>query len=128
MDYSMFLAKFWGWYLIIYFTILSFNPKRIKQFFVYLNNDKFLIISSFLAIMMGLINILLHNVWEFSWKLIITIIAWSSLVIGLSLFIFPRRTIAFLKYINVKWVQVIYTLLLLIGLYLLNVVYNIVPV
>lgn len=128
MDYSMFLAKFWGWYLIIYFTILSFNPKRIKQFFVYLNNDKFLIISSFLAIMMGLINILLHNVWEFSWKLIITIIAWSSLVIGLSLFIFPRRTIAFLKYINVKWVQVIYTLLLLVGLYLLNVVYNIVPV
>ncbi|QFZ53689.1 hypothetical protein FEZ18_02155 [Oceanihabitans sp. IOP_32] len=128
MDYSMFLAKFWGWYLIIYFTILSFNPKRIKQFFVYLNNDKFLIISSFLAIMMGLINILLHNVWEFSWKLIITIIAWSSLVIGLSLFIFPRRTIAFLKYINVKWVQVIYTLLLLVGLYLLNVVYNVVPV
>lgn len=124
----MFLAKFWGWYLIIYFTILSFNPKRIKQFFVYLNNDKFLIISSFLAIMMGLINILLHNVWEFSWKLIITIIAWSSLVIGLSLFIFPRRTIAFLKYINVKWVQVIYTLLLLVGLYLLNVVYNVVPV
>lgn len=124
----MFLAKFWGWYLIIYFTILSFNPKRIKQFFTYLNDEKFLIISSFLAIMLGLINILFHNIWELSWKLIITIIAWSSLSIGLALFIFPTRTIAFLKYINIKWVQVIYTLLLLVGLYLLNVVYNVVPV
>ena len=28
---SFFLAKFWGWYLIIFFAILSFNPKRIIQ-------------------------------------------------------------------------------------------------
>ena len=33
MDNSIFLAKFWGWYLIIFFFILSFNPKRIKQIF-----------------------------------------------------------------------------------------------
>ena len=28
---SIFLAKFWGWYLITFFVLLSFNPKRIKQ-------------------------------------------------------------------------------------------------
>ncbi|WP_339895468.1 hypothetical protein [uncultured Algibacter sp.] len=127
MDNSIFLAKFWGWYLIIFFLILSFNPKRIKQIFNDLNDEKFLIISSFVAIIIGLLNILFHNIWEPNWKLIITLIGWVSLFIGLSLFIFPKRTIAILKFINIKLVQVIYTLLFLTGLFLLNIVYGIVP-
>ena len=128
MDNSIFLAKFWGWYLIIFFLILSLNPKRIKQIFNDLNDEKFLIVTSFVAIIVGLLNILFHNIWEPNWKLIITLIGWVSLFIGLSLFIFPARTITILKFINVKLVQVIYTLLFFTGLFLLNVVYEIIPI
>ncbi|MFD1163939.1 hypothetical protein [Hwangdonia seohaensis] len=128
MDHSIFLAKFWGWYLIIFFLILSFKPKRIKQFFNNLNDEKHLTISSFIAIIMGLLNILFHNIWEPNWKLIITLMGWITLLVGLSLFIVPKRTIAVLKFINIKLVQLIYTLLFLIGLFLLNMVYGIVPV
>ncbi|WP_242084629.1 hypothetical protein [Aestuariivivens sediminis] len=127
MDISIFLAKFWGWYLIIFFLILSLNPKRIKQIFTDLKDEKFLIISSFMAILFGLINILLHNIWEPNWKFIITLMGWISLILGLLLFIFPKRTIALLQFINIKLVQVIYTLLFFTGLFLLNMVYNIVP-
>lgn len=127
MDYSIFLAKFWGYYLLIFFVILSFNPKRIRQIFNDLNDEKFLIILSFLSIIIGLLNILFHNIWESNWKLIITLIGWISLFIGLSLFIFPKRTIDWLKFINIKFVQVIYTLLFLIGLFLLNIAYSIIP-
>jgi hypothetical protein len=128
MDNSIFLAKFWGWYLIIFFLILSFNPKRIKQIFTDLNDEKFLIMTAFLAIIVGLLNILFHNIWEPSWKLIITLIGWISLFIGLALFIFPNRTIPSLELINIKFVQVIYMLLFFTGLFLLNMVYEIVPV
>ena len=128
MNNSIFLAKFWGWYLIIFFLILSFNPKRIKQIFNNLNDEKFLIVTSFVAIIVGLLNILFHNIWEPNWKLIITFIGWVSLFIGLSLFIFPKRTVAILKFINIKLVQVIYTLLFFIGIYLLNVVYGVIPI
>jgi len=128
MDNSIFLAKFWGWYLIIFFLILSFNPKRIKQIFTDLNDEKFLILTAFLAIIVGLVNILFHNVWELNWKIIITLIGWFSLFIGLALFIFPNRTIPSLELINIKFVQVIYMLLFFIGLFLLNIVYEIVPV
>ncbi|WP_295986344.1 hypothetical protein [uncultured Algibacter sp.] len=128
MDNSIFLAKFWGWYLIIFFLILSLNPKRIKQIFNDLNDEKFLIVTSFVAIIVGLLNILFHNIWEPNWKLIITLIGWVSLFIGLSLFIFPARTITILKFINIKLVQVIYTLLFFTGLFLLNVVYEIIPI
>jgi hypothetical protein len=126
MDNSIFLAKFWGWYLIIFFLILSFNPKRIKQIFNDLNDEKFLILSALIAIIIGLLNILFHNIWEPNFKSIITSIGWLSLLIGLSLFIFPKQTVSWLKFINVKLVQVIYTLLFLIGIFLLNEVYNII--
>jgi membrane associated rhomboid family serine protease len=127
MESSLFLAKFWGWYLIIFFLILSFNPKRIKQIFTDLKDEKFLIITSFIAIMVGLINILFHNIWEPSWRLIITLLGWMSLFIGLALFIFPNRTIPSLELINIKFVQTIYMLLFFIGVFLLNIAYDIIP-
>ena len=127
MNISIFLAKFWGWYLIIFFLILSLNPKRIKQIFTDLKDEKFLIITSFIAIIVGLINILFHNIWEPSWKLIITLIGWMSLFIGLALFIFPNRTIPSLELINIKFVQTIYMMLFFIGVFLLNIVYEIIP-
>jgi len=126
MDNSIFLAKFWGWYLIIFFLILSLNPKRIKQIFDDLKDEKFLIISSFVAIIVGLLNILFHNIWEPSYKLIITLIGWLALFIGLALFIFPKHTIIWLDFINIKLVQVIYTLLFFTGLFLLNIAYGVV--
>jgi hypothetical protein len=128
MDNSIFLAKFWGWYLIIFFLILSLNPKRIKQIFNDLKDEKFLIIFSFMAIIVGLLNILFHNFWEPNYKLIITLIGWTSLFLGLALFMFPKPTVKWLVLINIKMVQVIYTLLFLIGIFLLNIVYGIVPV
>ena len=128
MNISIFLAKFWGWYLIIFFLILSFNPKRIKQIFADLKDEKFLIITAFIAIMIGLLNILFHNIWELNWKLIITLIGWISLFIGLALFIFPNRTIPSLEFINIKFVQTIYMLLFFMGLFLLNMVYDIIPI
>ena len=125
-EVSIFLAKFWGWYFIIFFLILSFNPKRIVQVIKDLEDQKFVIVISFLAIVIGLLNILFHNIWEDNWRLIITFIGWIALFIGLSLFIFPKRTVLWLDYLNIKFVQVIYMMLFFVGLFLLNMGYGIV--
>lgn len=126
MDISIFLAQFWGWYLLIFFFVLSFNPIRIKQIFTDFSDQKFSIITAFLAIIMGLISILLHNVWKPDWRFLITILGWSSLFFGLALFIFPNPSRKRLEIINVKYVQVIYVLLFLIGIFLLNMGYQLV--
>jgi hypothetical protein len=125
-EISIFLAKFWGWYLIIFFLILSFNPKRIVQVIKDLEDQKFVILISFVAIVIGLLNILFHNIWEDDWRLIITIIGWIALLIGLSLFIFPKRTVLWLDYLNIKFVQILYMMLFFLGLFLLNMGYGIV--
>lgn len=121
MDTSLFLAKFWGWYLLIFFFILSYNPTRIKQIFEDLKDQKFLILTAFIAIIIGLLNILFHNVWRADWTIMVTLLGWISLGVGLFLFIFPSPAGKWLDYINVKLVQVIYVILFLIGIYLINV-------
>lgn len=126
MDISILFAKFWGWYLIIFFLILSLNPKRIRQIFDDLEDEKFLILFAFLAINTGLITLLFHNVWELNYKLLVTCIGWMSLFLGLALFILPKQTASWLKIVNIKLVQVSYMLLFFVGIYLLNIAYGIV--
>lgn len=126
METSLFLAKFWGWYLLIFFFILSFNPVRIKQIFDDLKDEKFQILTAFIAIVLGLLNILFHNVWEPDWRFIITLLGWASMFLGLGLFLFPVSTTKKLEVLNVKLVQTIYVLLFLLGVFLLNMGYQIV--
>ncbi len=126
MEVSLFLAKFWGWYLLIFFFILSLNPVRIRQIFEDLKDQKFLILIAFLAIIIGLLNILFHNVWEADWRFLITALGWLALFMGLALFIFPERTTRKLEIIDIKLVQVLYALLLLLGIFLLNMGYQLV--
>ena len=126
MDVSIFLAEFWGWYFILFFTILSFYPARIKQMIADLNDEKFLLLAAFIGVVIGLLSVLFHNIWEFNWKGMITIIGWTILLEGVFLFSFPKQTIKWLKLINFKFIQLIYFLLLIVGILLLNVVYGIV--
>ena len=114
MDVSIFLAKFWGWYLIIFFLVLSFNPSRIRQIFEDLKDQKFVILAAFMAIIVGLLNILFHNTWESDWTIIITIIGWVALCEGLLLFSFPNVVAKWLEFIHIKLVHVIYMLLFLV--------------
>ncbi|NJY63855.1 hypothetical protein HC174_13985 [Salinimicrobium sp. CDJ15-81-2] len=126
MEISLFLAKFWGWYLLIFFFVLSFNPVRIRQIFDDLKDEKFQILSAFIAIVVGLLSILFHNKWVPDWRFIITILGWAALFFGLGLFIFPVPTTRRLEVLNVKLVQTIYFLLFLLGIFLLNMGYQIV--
>lgn len=127
MEISLFLAKFWGFYLIIFFLVLSFNPQRIRDIFEYLKDPKFALITAFVAIIIGLLNLLFHNDWANDWTIIITLIGWASLFMGIMLFTFPRRSAAAIQMENVKLVQVIYVLLFLLGIFLLNMGFAVVP-
>jgi hypothetical protein len=126
MDTSLFLLKFWGWYFVIFFFILSFNPSRIKQIIEDLKDQKFTILISFITIVVGLLNILAHNIWEPSIELLVTLFGWSALLKGILLFTFPKQMIRLITYANIQLIQVLYILLFLVGMFLLNAAYNIV--
>jgi len=41
--------------------------------------------------LMGLITVILHNVWVYSWKVMITILGWSTLIKGISKIGWPEQ-------------------------------------
>ncbi|TDQ21968.1 hypothetical protein [Tenacibaculum caenipelagi] len=127
MDISIFLLKFWGWYCIIFFFVLSFNPKRVKQIVDNLKDARFLIVLSLFAIIIGLLNVLAHNIWESNIKLLVTLFGWLALIKGIVLFTFPKRAIGWLEQTNLKFIQAMYILLFFLGLFMLNEAYGIVP-
>jgi hypothetical protein len=106
--------------------VLSFNPKRIRQIVDDLQDQKFTILISFIAIIIGLINVLLHNVWEANISLLITLFGWAALLKGILLFTYPKLIVKWITLFNIKFVQVLYILLLFIGVFLLNKAYGIV--
>jgi len=127
MDISIFLAKFWGWYFLLFFALFIIYPKRIKQMFAFAKDDKFMIILSILGIIIGLLHILSHNLWVKDWRVIITLFGWFSLAKGISQFAFPGFANKWIENIDFKWFQFFLFLLFLIGLILLNQAYQWVP-
>lgn len=123
-DSSIYLAQFWGWYMVLFCGLLIMRPKRAEQLLSYLEDDKYLVITSLLAIIMGLITITLHNIWEPNWKLIITLIGWSALVKGIIRFTFPITALKAINNLNMKWMPILFVALFFIGLLLLNQVYQ----
>ena len=126
-DITLFLAEFWGWFIIIFCVILLINPKRASQLIMDLEHEKHLVIPAVVSIVLGLVFILLHNVWTLNWKLIITLLGWATLLKGIHLFAFPKNTLKFIDTINQRWLPLYYIVLFLLGLILLNQVHQIVP-
>lgn len=124
MDNSIFLAEFWGWYLIVFFSLIIINTKRIKQMLDYVKDEKFLLLFSFIAIIIGLINIIIHNVWSSDWRVIITLFGWSALFKGILFFSFPGFAKNKVMKFSTKRLPYILILLFFMGLFLLNKVYN----
>ncbi len=124
METSYFLAKFWGWYLFVFFLVLSVKPERIKQIFNDFKDSKFALLTAFLAFIIGLLNILFHNYWDTSWIIIITLLGWICFGLGIVLFVIPEKTAEILITVNIKMAQVLYILLFLLGIYLLNMGYE----
>lgn len=127
MDNSIFLAKFWGWYFILFFALFMLYPKRIKQMFSFAKDDKFMLILSILGIIIGLLNILAHNLWVKDWRVIITLFGWFSLLKGISQFAFPQFSSKWIEKVDFKWFQFLLFLLFITGLILLNQAYQLVP-
>jgi len=127
MEVSIFLAKFWGWFFVTFFFLLIIYPKRIKQLFEFVKDDKFVIILSVLAIIIGLLNIVAHNLWVKDWRIIITLFGYFSLVKGVTQFAFPRFAWDWMEKVDFKWFQFLLLLMLVMAIILLNQAYQWVP-
>ncbi len=80
-----------------------------------------------MAIIIGLLNILVHNIWEPNISIVVTLFGWLALLKGMMLFTFPKTTTKKITKLNIKFVQAMYILIFFLGIFLLNEAYGVVP-
>lgn len=99
MGISIFLAQFWGWLLVIVGVVFLLRKKVLLEELLRLLEDKgFVLLSGWLALILGLVTVILHNLWVADWRVVITIFGWISLIKGIVRIGFPE--------IPQKWVPV----------------------
>ena len=122
MDISIFLAKAIGLYLLIVGFGLLVNARIIRPMMRELiDNSALSFVSGFVALIVGILLVTVHNIWVADWRVIITIVGWMSLIKGIALVAFTGVILN----VSQKWVKNDFAyylsaaLLILLGAFLL---------
>ncbi|RDI43422.1 DUF2065 family protein [Aquicella lusitana] len=90
MDVSIFLAKALGIYLVIIGIAMFINASRFKTMVDDIaDNPALLFLTGILALIVGILLVISHNIWQMDWRVVITVIAWLSLIKGVVRVLFP---------------------------------------
>jgi hypothetical protein len=118
MDTTIFLAQFWGWFMLIIAVIFLIRGEPFFSRLLKLHDDKgFVFLSGCLLLVLGLVTIILHNTWSANWQVIITLCGWASLLKGVSRIGFPEvSTRKLIKAFFKKKIFLFRIVMLLVGL------------
>ena len=90
MDISIFFAQLWGGFFIIFGLLFIITGQLGKT--IEMTDDKAFVISTgYITLLMGLVTVILHNVWALDWRVAITILGWSTLIKGIMKIGFPEH-------------------------------------
>ncbi len=121
MHVSFFLAKFFGFYLIIAALPILFCFASFKERYNnFLENKGLMMITAIMVMMLGLFLVLIHNVWVAGWPVVITVICWLTLLEGLAMLYCPKLSAGYFKSLTSKpWCLIWAVFSIVLGAYLL---------
>ncbi len=90
MELSTFFARLWGSFFII-FGLLFLVTRYLGKVIAMTEDRAFVISTGYVTLLMGLVTVILHNVWVANWKVVITILGWSTLIKGIMKIGFPEH-------------------------------------
>lgn len=91
MEVSIFLGRALGVYLLIISLSMLFNPRVFYNTFQQWSQQPGVItLTAFISIMLGILMVLVHNVWTLDWRIVVTLIAWLILIKGIVRLNFPH--------------------------------------
>ena len=90
MEITIFLARFWGGFFII-FGLLFIITRQLGRTIEMTEDKAFVISTGYYTLLLGLVTIILHNVWVLNWTLVITLLGWSTLIKGIMKIGFPEQ-------------------------------------
>jgi len=120
MDVTLFLAQFFGLFLIVEGLMLLIKRKDVPAMIVSLTSNVAVFpVLGLLTFAAGLLIVLSHNVWEGSTAILISLIGWIILLKGLAYVFVPNTLVRMSRMWSKQSVLVIIGVVaLIIGLYL----------
>jgi uncharacterized protein YjeT (DUF2065 family) len=94
-DVSVFLAQSMGIVFSLAALSIFFSPKTyLKMVQGFSKNTEaailFRVMAGFFALILGTIMVLFHNIWTSDWRFFVTLIAWITLLKGITILLFPE--------------------------------------
>jgi len=89
MEISIFFAKFLGGFYVI-FGLLFLGAKFLGKVIEMTKDKAFVISTGYISLLLGLATVILHNIWVLDWRVVITILGWSTLIKGILKIGFPE--------------------------------------
>lgn len=89
VDTSIFFARLWGSFYLI-FGILFIIARQLGRTIDMTDDKAFVISTGYTSFFLGLVTVILHNVWVPDWRVVITILGWSTLIKGVQKIGFPN--------------------------------------
>ena len=119
MDLSLFLAKLIGVYLIIMSLFLFVRRDLLKTVASDLaNNSALLAVTGALNLIFGLLIVFTHNIWEWNYKVLITLFGYLGVVAGLVRLFVPEWSKNMIRSMGDTAFVVYGVVFLVIGLFL----------
>ena len=90
MEISIFFARLLGSFFII-FGLLFIITRQLGKTIEMTDDKAFVISTGYITLLMGLVTVILHNIWVASWEIVITILGWSTLIKGIMKIGWPEQ-------------------------------------
>lgn len=90
MDITIFFARLWGSYFII-FGLLFIITRQLGKTIEMTEDKAFVISTGYITLIMGLVTAILHNVWVADWRVVVTLLGWSTVIKGIQKIGFPEH-------------------------------------
>ncbi len=91
MDISLFLSKALGLYFVIISVGMLINAYTLKPILgEMLQSPGLMFVTGVMAMIVGVLIVISHNVWTLDWRVIITLIGWVSLIKGTIRVVIPQ--------------------------------------
>lgn len=121
MQLSLFLAKVLGLSIVIVFVSLLYHKNVLKSYAVEASkNIPFVYFTGIIGLLLGLMMVVSHNIWEWNYRGVVTVFGWLILIKGLIRLFWPQFIQKIIKNaFDSWWLQATMFLCFVIGIYLL---------
>lgn len=127
MASSLFLAQVIGWYLVIVGVFMLFKQNYLKSVMnEIIARKELILILAIITLILGLLLVVAHNQWTCGWPIIITLIAWLTLIGGIFRLFFPNLVLKMgERMLNSSlYLRISSFFIIIVGLFLLYQVYG----